>query len=457
MSESEYSGFEISKTISIANSASESDTEYSGFVIDNNNNSLDDSSSDEYDDIIPNIKLPDDLVNHIYDFRHKKYTEKDHIYKEKQIEKLKAIKQYEQKSEGWFKQRDGCLTATAVSTVIDDNPYEYPVELFLDKCGRKKDFIVSEPTHHGNKYEEIASMFYSYRNNIEVYEYGLLQHPIHKFIGASPDGICEKNRYDQNKHSYPETKESVDNKELSTLVGRLLEIKCPYSRTILTKGKLDGDMCPHYYYIQVQTQLYVTGMSECDFLQCCIKEYSCWDDFVDDSHPRIDSISKTTGLEKGCIIQLFDKSKLSDPKCHLHAKYIYPKKLHMTNSEIKQWIAEVFIEFGSTPDSKSHILVKPIYWHLRNFTCNLIKLDKQKYEKEIIPMLNQFWNYVEYFKRKPKKLDKIETLIKKHGKDSSKKIFKYINDEYCAATGEKCKQLYKEPSEWRKIYNLKKH
>ena len=79
---------------------------------------------------------------------------------------------------------------------------------------------------------------------------------------------------------------------LSKLVGRLLEIKCPNKRKINTTGSLDGDICPHYYFVQVQTQLYVTQMDECDFLQCQIEEYDSWEDFKLDSNPIIPGLSK---------------------------------------------------------------------------------------------------------------------------------------------------------------------
>ena len=125
-----------------------------------------------------------------------------------------------------------------------------------------KTFIENEYVHHGKKYEEIGNMFYSFRNNVSVGEYGLIQHDKHTFIGASPDGICDKN--------------TTDGHNLSKLIGRLLEIKFPAIRKIKMQGNLDGDICPHYYYVQVQTQLFVTNLDECDFLQCKVEEYeSC--------------------------------------------------------------------------------------------------------------------------------------------------------------------------------------
>ena len=52
--------------------------------------------------------------------------------------------------------------------------------------------------------------------NVKVDEYGLLQHDKYPFIGASPDGICDKTTLDGNK--------------LTKLVGRLLEIGGNFTR-----------------------------------------------------------------------------------------------------------------------------------------------------------------------------------------------------------------------------------
>src|SRR5690606_18186946 len=111
---------------------------------------------------------------------------------------------------------------TAIAIVLDEDPYKYPAELLLDKCDRGVPFKENENVHHGKKYEQIGNMFYAFRNNVIVEEYGLIQHHEHSFIGASPDGICSKYTCDS---------------KLSKLVGRLLEIKFPKIRKIITEGK----------------------------------------------------------------------------------------------------------------------------------------------------------------------------------------------------------------------------
>ena len=97
--------------------------------------------------------------------------------------------------------------------------------------------------------------------NVKVDEYGLIPHlpePRVSFIGASPDGIASHYKLDNS---------------FSDRIGRMLEIKCPYSRKIITEGEIDGTICPHYYWCQVQQQLECCDLDYCDFWQCNLKEY----------------------------------------------------------------------------------------------------------------------------------------------------------------------------------------
>ena len=408
----------------------------------------DDSTTMSIDDCADELSGPmydtyADLITHDYDYPHEKYVEKEYLDRVARIEKIKKIPQHEQKSEAWLTQRKSCLTATAVATAIDEDPYKYPAELLLDKCDKGVPFIENENTAHGNKYEEIANMYYSFRNNIIVEEYGLIQDTEYKFIGASPDGICEC--YQANK------------KDLSTIVGRLLEIKCPKRRRIQFSGKLDGDICPHYYFVQVQTQLFVMKMQECDFLQCQIGEYKSWQDFVDDSNTLIPGLSKMYGLEKGCVIQLMPRNLIStDPQLGLfRSKYIYPPKLHMTIQETQEWISLETLNYHENKYYQEYVIDRIIYWRLEKVGCNLITYNNDWFQSKI-PVLKQFWSYVEFYRKHPNRLNKIETFIKKVGPHKSDLIFEKINEDYLSVHKKSnFEPLYQTESEWRKYYNKK--
>ena len=164
------------------------------------------------------------------------------------IKELKKIPQPEQRTPEWYVFRNGRLTASDLGAVMGYNPYEQYKNVVLKKCGLEMPFVTNRAIKHGVKYEEIVTMIYSFRNDLEVFEYGCIPHPTIPHFGASPDGIVDS---------------GSNNKDY---IGRMLEIKCPTGRPIT-------GFCPEYYWAQVQGQLEVCDLKYCDFVECYIEEY----------------------------------------------------------------------------------------------------------------------------------------------------------------------------------------
>jgi len=91
----------------------------------------------------------------------------------------------------------------------------------------------------GIRYEPVACQIYSLMSNTKVTDYGVIQHPTHRFLGASPDGINN--------------------------LGVMLEIKCVHKR------KIDGKI-PDQYMCQIQGQLEICDLEECDYFECDFKQ-----------------------------------------------------------------------------------------------------------------------------------------------------------------------------------------
>ena len=138
-----------------------------------------------------------------------------------------------QRSDAWLALRGNMLTASDAATAIGDNPYEKPDGLILKKCGYNK-FSGNEFTAHGNKYEDEARDIYCERYNEISHEIGLHPHPVHKWLGGSPDGITES--------------------------GKLIEIKCPLKREIKPE-------VPIYYMPQLQLLMEILDLEEAVFIQ----------------------------------------------------------------------------------------------------------------------------------------------------------------------------------------------
>ncbi len=398
--------------------------------------------------------------------------------KKEQVKKLKKIIQPKQRSEEWFAMREKMVTASAVADCLGEG-YKSPLEFVVEKNGYSV-YTDCDATHHGVKYEAIANLLYSEKNNVQVLEFGLLPHPKYDFLGASPDGICSWKTLDNSK---------------SELVGRMLEIKCPLNRKIKTEGTIKSDV-PHYYYIQVQIQLDVCGLDECDFLQCKITEYLDLEEYVKDDE---NGKSISSGLEHGCVIRFLPKNKvicsccpnskyIGCDKTKYKAKYLYPPSAVMTIEEMTYFISESintykdnfdfcymseesygdqndftlkskdkifnismiggFIKYENSTEliyitefknnntvilSKKlnissnfkvyyneYIFDKVLYWKLDLFTVTLIKRDVEWIKKNI-NMIKKVWDCVLFYKKNKEKLKELKTIYDKYQNKYAKK------------------------------------
>ena len=235
--------------------------------------------------MVPKIKPKDDVYN------------SDDKRRCKTFMRLCKIILPEQRSDAWFAMREGMITASDLGTALNLNHYEKPFGFIMKKLVEKP-FETNEPCHHGKKYEDVACSAYSNRNDVIVREFGLIQHPELKIVGSSPDGICSKYK--------------LDGKTKSKMVGRMLEIKCPWRRKINLTGPIIDHICPIYYWAQTQAQLECCDLDHCDFCQCTISEYESREEFIDDTDHAKPYLSKSKGLEKGCILQLMPKNKTTN-------------------------------------------------------------------------------------------------------------------------------------------------
>ena len=150
------------------------------------------------------------------------------------VEQLLKQSYEDQRTPEWHALRGTMLTASDLATAIGDNPYEKPSDLVVKKCGHNNGWKGNAATEHGTLLEPTARDLYDATHNQKSHEIGLVQHPVHKWLGGSPDGVTES--------------------------GRLIEIKCPLTRKIEHK-------CPKYYLPQIQLLLEVLDLEVCDFIQ----------------------------------------------------------------------------------------------------------------------------------------------------------------------------------------------
>ena len=172
---------------------------------------------------------------------------------------LRGKPQPAQRTQEWYTFRHKLITASNAYKAFESQSVKN--QLIYEKCQPLKEIKEDEPVtmvninttlHWGQKYEPLSVMIYEYLYNTTVEDFGCIQHDTYSFLGASPDGI------------------NVD--PVSERYGRMLEIKNIVNREINGIPKKE-------YWIQMQLQMEVCDLDECDFLETKFVEYESEADY----------------------------------------------------------------------------------------------------------------------------------------------------------------------------------
>ena len=326
------------------------------------------------------------------------HLEENLINIEEKIQLLREIPQPTQRTSEWYKFRWNLITASnawkAFETQSSIN------QLIYEKCQPLKNYDnetnndnevkmvnINTSLHWGQKYEPLTVMIYENNWNTKVEDFGCIQHPTYKFLGASPDGI-------------------IVNKD-SERYGRMLEIKNVVSREITGIPKKE-------YWVQMQLQMEVCDLDECDFLETKFIEYPDRHSYNDDSISVVDNdeddeeTRDTTiaadGKQKGIIIYFHTND--GSPF------YAYKPLNIKTHQQIMNWEEDTIALYQS--EKYNYIYIKFIYWKLEVLSCVLV-LRNREWFKNSIAQLEKVWKIIEeeritgYQHRAPVKKQKKES------------------------------------------------
>ena len=281
------------------------------------------------------------------------------------FEKVKSKEQPDQRTKEWYEFRWNLLTASSIWKAMDSTAMIN--SLIYDKCKpikilSKSSVNINSPFHQGHKYEPLSIMMYEYMYNTKIGEFGCIKHDTIPFLGASPDGI----NIDKTNKRY----------------GRLLEIKNPVS-----DRKLNG-VPKKDYWVQMQIQMEVWCLDECDFLETRFKTYENEEEYEKDG-----TFTKTKDNKyKGIILQFHDGNE---------PIYKYPP-FQISRDKFEIW-SENCIE-----ENSNFTWIGYTYWYLDNYSCALVLRNKHWFKK-VKPILENVWNTIKkerisgYDHRKPKK------------------------------------------------------
>jgi len=278
------------------------------------------------------------------------------VMREGHLDYLKNIYQPEQKTQEWYTFRHDHITASnawkALGTTASKN------QLIYEKCQplnteKYKSSLAETPMSWGNKYEYLTTCIYEEKNKTTISSFGCIAHPTLSFLAASPDGIVTgENNY-----------------------GRMIEIKNVVSREITGIPKKD-------YYIQMQLQMEVCDLEECDFVETKFIEYDTESEFVSDETSK-----------KGVIVVFIRENN----------EFVY-KYMPFDVSDYDSWIDASLSDTDVTMK-----WFKNIYWKLQVYSCVLVKRQREWFQSAV-PEFISIWDTIqkeringEFIQRAPKK------------------------------------------------------
>jgi putative phage-type endonuclease len=152
----------------------------------------------------------------------------------------------EQRTDEWFQQRLGKVTASNLHKVLAKTKTgygadrgNYMTQLVLERItGNRAEGYTSAAIQWGIEQEQFARAAYEAYRGVLVEEVGFIPHPTIAMAGASPDGLVE---------------------------GGMVEIKCPESKTFL-EVILSNNPVESKYFAQMQWQMRCADRPWCDYV-----------------------------------------------------------------------------------------------------------------------------------------------------------------------------------------------
>ena len=164
------------------------------------------------------------------------------------IQRLLQTPQIEQRTDEWYQDALGLLSASQFNTILKSGRTRGHLVMQkaalepIDQSQRRTVVLTQDlnPFTWGIRFEPVVKQIYQSLTGTRVADLGRLRHPTDRHLAASPDGMIVEG-------------------PLARL-GRFVEFKAPVTRKILS-------IVPDDYIAQMQIQMEVGGVEECDYLE----------------------------------------------------------------------------------------------------------------------------------------------------------------------------------------------
>jgi hypothetical protein len=342
-------------------------------------------AEDEIDEIIEYAK--NDFYKHFMPPRSYPNTfiieEPDFEFIDEQLTILRNKPQPPQKTKEWYDFRHNLITASNAYKAFESQTVKN--QLIYEKCqplnqnlfndNEDDDYIkevimvnTTTTLHWGQKYEPLSIIIYEHNFDTKIEDYGCIQHEKFLFLGASPDGInIEKN---------------------SPRYGRMLEIKNIVNREI------DG-IPKKEYWIQMQLQMEVCDLEECDFLETKFIEYDDFNTYKNDTLEEVFEDEEGTEFLNVCLSK---DNKMKGEIIYFHTKegkpfYVYKPLDVIHPDDLVKWREDIVDYYTNSPQFK-YTYMKIIYWKLEQLSCVLVCRNRQWFNDNI-KSLEEIWSIIE--------------------------------------------------------------
>ena len=282
---------------------------------------------------------------------------------QRKLDALRAIPQPAQRTPEWYAFRQRYLTASSAWKAFGTEASRN--HLIYDKCApmdvtKYTRVSVDTPMHWGQKYEDVSIAWYERSYSTTVEDFGCIPHPTLACLAASPDGI---------------------NVSPGPRCGRMVEVKNIFNRKITGVPKIE-------YWIQMQLQMEVCDLDDCDFLETRFIEYESKTEADADGTFNMTA----NGKPKGVVMYFADECR---------PLYEY-SPWGVGADECAAWEGEMMKKH------KGLTWVKNLYWYLDEVSCVLVRRHRQWFEAAE-PILTSLWATIErervtgYAHRAPKR------------------------------------------------------
>ena len=364
-----------------------------------------DDAEDEMEEIIEHAK--NDFFKHFIPPRSYNNTiileEPDMEFIDEQLEVLRHKPQPTQRTKQWYEFRHNLITASNAYKAFESQCVKN--QLIYEKCQPLNSGLYSDNNndsstvdfkdvvmvntnttlHWGQKYEPLSVKIYEHNYNTKIEDFGCIQHETYLFLGASPDGI------------------NVD--KTSQRYGRMLEIKNIVNREI------DG-IPKKEYWIQMQLQMEVCDLDECDFLETKFIEYQDFAEYLHDTSDEFYEDEDGIEFQNLCLSK---DNKMKGSIIYFHTKegkpfYVYRPLDVIHPNDIEKWNENTVDHY-----QPNYTYMKTIYWKLEHLSCVLVCRNRQWFKDNVISLQN-IWSTIEtervsgYEHRAPNRKQKKETI-----------------------------------------------